>query len=448
MATSRELDFRSASPKRGEVSSPLAGIAFAALREVLGDPADGNYAVKLWDGTRLGNETRARFTLKVNDPGALRLAFTPPLDLNGGRAFAAGLLDCDGDLEAAFDHLYSRTHSLSTAAALRVQPLLLRLPKSDLPVLREAHFHGALHSRERDRAAIKFHYDQPVEFYRTFLGTLMVYSCAYFDEGVTTLEEAQRAKMDHVLRKLRVKEGDRLLDIGCGWGALVVHVARVYGARALGVTLSQRQYVHAQREIEAAGLGHLASVELRDYRDLGAERFDKIASIGMVEHVGRSHLPEYFAKAFALLRPGGLFLNHGIADQSPGRRNGEITGFIARFAFPDGDLVPIADSLQIAERSGFEVRDVESLREHYALTLRAWVRNLERNRADAVAAAGEQAYRIWRLYMAGSAQGFQTGRINVFQTLLSKPDAGGRAEVPRTRRDLYRERLTPKAPSP
>jgi cyclopropane-fatty-acyl-phospholipid synthase len=265
----------------------------------------------------------------------------------------------------------------------------------------------------------------------------MVYSCAYWDDGVATLDDAQSAKLDYTLRKLLVRPGERLLDIGCGWGALVIRAAQRFGARALGVTLSRPQYEEANRRIAAAGVEDRAQVELRDYRELRGERFDKIVSIGMFEHVGRGRFSEYFRVAYEALVPGGLFLNHSIADESPGRREGRVRGFIGSFVFPDGELVAVADSLQIAEHAGFEVRDVENLREHYARTLRAWLSNLERNHAAAAAAAGEDSYRTWRLYLAGSAQGFRTARLGVFQSLLAKPHESGRVDLPATRRNLY-----------
>jgi cyclopropane-fatty-acyl-phospholipid synthase len=264
-----------------------------------------------------------------------------------------------------------------------------------------------------------------------------VYSCAYWDEGIDSLDDAQVAKIEYSLRKLRLRPGERLLDIGCGWGALVVHAAKKFGAYVLGVTLSERQAEEAHRRINAADVGERARVERWDYRQLPDTTFDKIVSIGMVEHVGRDRLPEYFAAAHRLLKPGGLFLNHGIANENPAIANGRASGFIGHFIFPDGELVTISDALQFAERAGFEVRDVENLREHYTRTLRAWVQNIERNRDVAIAAAGEQSYRAWRLYMAGSAQGFRTGRMGLFQSLLAKPEKDGSVPVPATRRDLY-----------
>lgn len=417
-------------------SSDTVSVAELVLRELFGDAYLDDFGVVFWDGTWLPSRGPLRFVLRVNDAGALRTAFSPPVDLNAGRAFAAGVLSIDGDIERAVDALLKASTGMSLPRTVALARALLRLPKCDLPALREAKLHGRVHSQERDRLAIGFHYDQPIEFYRTFLDREMVYSCAYWDDGVDTLDAAQSAKLDYTLDKLRLKAGERLLDIGCGWGALVVRAAERYGAHVLGITLSQTQCDEAQRRIAAALVGNRARVELRDYRDLEGLQFDKIVSVGMFEHVGRSRLPEYFAAAYDALRPGGLFLNHGISDQSDGRRGGRASGFMERFVFPDGELVAVADALAIAERTGFEVRDVESLREHYAQTLRAWVARLESRRDAAIAAAGEQSYRTWRLYMAGSAQGFATGRLGIFQSLLAKP-AGGHADLPPTRRDLY-----------
>jgi cyclopropane-fatty-acyl-phospholipid synthase len=413
---------------------PDARIAVAVLRLLFGKGYAREFGVLLWDGTRVEGLSEERFVLRVNAPGALRVAFTPPLDLSSGMAFAAGLLDVDGDIEHAVEALYRAGAALRTRDKLRLLSLLRRLPKVTMPRLREAKLRGRLHSRARDRAAIGFHYDQPLAFYRSFLDREMVYSCAYWDDGVDSLDGAQSAKLEYSLRKLRLRPGDRLLDIGCGWGALVIRAGQL-GAQALGITLSRLQCEEARRRIAAAGVTAFARVELRDYRELRGERFDKIVSIGMFEHVGRARFAEYFRAAFEALNPGGLFLNHAIANQAGrGIKPGD---FLDRFVFPDGQLVTVSDGIGFAERAGFEVRDVENLREHYTRTLRAWLSNLERNRAAAVAAAGDISYRLWRLYLAGSAQGFSVGRIGVYQSLLAKPDDGGRVELPATRRDLY-----------
>ncbi len=418
-------------------NDPYARIAVAVLHLLFGERFAQEFSISLWEGTRIPATVEDRFTLVIKTPGTLRLALQTPVDLAAGRAFAAGLLEIEGNVESAIDLLYECVPNFKKKNVPALIGLLLRLPKERLPSLREANLRGKLHSTKRDRQAIGFHYDQPVDFYRTFLGSELVYSCAYYDDGVVSLDQAQVAKLDYVLQKLRLKPGERLLDIGCGWGALIVRAAQRFGARAVGATLSVKQFEEAKRRIKAEGLEGTASVELRDYRELANSTFDKIASIGMVEHVGRARQPEYFSKAYDLLRPGGLFLNHGIAEQSPQRRGYKVDGFMDRFVFPDGELIPLSDSLQIAERSGFEVRDVENLREHYARTLRDWVSNIERHKPVAVAAGGEQAYRTWRLYMAGSAQGFRCGRMAIFQSLLAKPGRSGTVDLPKTRRDLY-----------
>ncbi len=296
---------------------------------------------------------------------------------------------------------------------------------------------------ERDRQAVTYHYDTGNDFYSLFLGWWMAYSCAYFATAGADLDSAQEAKLEHICRKLRLKPGERLLDIGCGWGGLVVYAAERYGTQATGITLSRPQAEYATRWIRQAGLEDRVAVELRDYRDLGGSQpFDKAVSIGMFEHVGRARLKDYFLSVNRVLRPGGLFLNHGIAAQDRpqegwlGRLALQRGKFMQRYVFPDGELVPVSEALAWAERVGFEVRDVEGLREHYALTLRQWVRSLEARRAEAVRLTDERTFRTWRLYMAAAAQGFEHGNTNVFQVLLSKSRTG-RAEVPLTRTDLY-----------
>lgn len=264
----------------------------------------------------------------------------------------------------------------------------------------------------------------------------MVYSCAYFSRPDEDLDMAQQRKLDYLCRKLRLRPGDRLLDIGCGWGALLLHAVREYGVRGRGITLSRAQAEHAKERIRKEGLDGRCSVELCDYRDVAeSDGFDKLVSVGMFEHVGRSRLAEYFRKAWKLLSPGGLFLNHGIA-MNPLAQARKGPSFTDCYVFPDGDLLPISTTLQTAETAGFEVRDVESLREHYSLTLRHWVRRLEAHAAEAGRFTNEATCRIWRLYMAGSAHGFETGRLNVYQALLVKPDNGA-SGLPLTRSDWY-----------
>jgi cyclopropane-fatty-acyl-phospholipid synthase len=410
--------------------------ALAILQTLFGQRYARDFAIELWDGTRVNAAEAPKFTLRINEPFALRAAFAPPLDLSPGRAFVEKWIDIDGDIEAAIDVMESSIGSFSRLSLPRLIAQLMGLPKPPPPSLDGVHLKGKRHSKKRDADAIGFHYDQPISFYSSFLDSQMVYSCGYWDDGVQTLDEAQLAKIDHTLRKVRLHPGERLLDIGCGWGALVIRAAQKFGAHALGVTLSRRQHEEANRRIAEAGVGDRVRVELRDYRDLRGETFDKIVSVGMVEHVGRERLATYFRTAYDALREGGLFLNHGITQQSRDGKGYRVSGFMDRYVFPDGDLVSVDTTLRGAEAAGFEIRDVENLREHYARTLRAWYANLEARRDEIVAASDERTYRIWKIYMAGSARNFWRGQMGLIQTLLAKAE-GGPAKLPNTRRDLY-----------
>jgi cyclopropane-fatty-acyl-phospholipid synthase len=348
--------------------------------------------------------------------------------------------DIEGDLEAVFpvaDHLLI-DRPPAARERLRYSGRLLQLPANGRPDLTTAavRLAGRRHSLERDRQAVTYHYDRSNEFFAVFLDPELVYSCAYFQREDDDLETAQRQKLDYICRKLRLRRGERLLDIGCGWGALIMHAARHYGVEAVGITLSERQADLAADRIRAAGLDDRCRVELVDYRELDeSDSFDKLVSVGMFEHVAEEILPEYFRQAWRVLQPGGVFLNHGISrpvTQQPRRG----PSFLQKYVFPDGELVPIGTALRLGELAGFEVRDVESLREHYLLTLRQWVRRLRDGHEAAVRAADEASYRVWLLYMSGSIYGFRTGRINVHQTLFVKPD-GGRSRLPLTRADWY-----------
>jgi cyclopropane-fatty-acyl-phospholipid synthase len=304
------------------------------------------------------------------------------------------------------------------------------------------------HVARGNKTNIQHHYDVSNAFYRMWLDERMVYSCAYFKTAGDTLDQAQAQKLDHICRKLVLKQGESLLDIGCGWGGLIMHAAEHYGVDATGITLSQNQVAYAKERIAKSGLGDRCRAEIRDYRSLSTEdAYDKIASVGMVEHVGLTHLPVYFESAYRALKPGGLFLNHGIVSlgearpKSPRerifRKFWKADAFIDTYVFPDGKLTATDDVIAAAEATGFEVRDVESLREHYAMTLRHWVRSLEENSTQALALVGNHTFRVWRLYMAASANSFARAAINIIQTLLAKPDARGHSNIPLTREDLY-----------
>ena len=430
--------------------------ARAILAELFGPPAGRPFAVRLWDGSVEGpSQDRARFTVVLRRPGALRRMLLPPSQLALGEAYLRDDVDVEGDLEAASalaDLLSERL--VSPSLHLRLLPHLLALPTDDLPRSADgrrpaARLVGRRHARRRDAAAVRAHYDAGNDFYALWLDRKMVYSCAYFPTGAEDLDAAQAAKLEYTCRKLRLRPGEHLLDIGCGWGGLIEHAAVHHGVRATGITLSQPQAELARERLARAGLTDRCRIEVRDYRDLpDGARFDKVVSVGMVEHVGRSQLPTYFARAHRLTRPGGLFLNHGIvvgpADRPGGlldrarRRLWGEGAFVQEYVFPDGELVPSGVMVAAAEEAGFEARDLENLRGHYALTLRHWVGRLEARRAEAVASVGERVYRTWRLYMAASARGFATGRIGVVQLLLAKPDREGSAGLPPTRADLYR----------
>lgn len=412
-----------------------------------------DFAIRLWDGQTLPAEggRTPPFTLVLTHPGALRRMFFPPGELTLAEAYLRGNFDIEGDMVAAME-LATTFESLTPGDWLRLARQVMALPATDPPEAflagrQPIRLRGVLHSRERDRAAVTYHYDTGNEFYSLFLGQWMAYSCAYFPTREANLDTAQAAKFEHICRKLRLRPGERLLDIGCGWGGLVVYAAQHYGVQATGITLSEPQAEFAGEWIRRADLTEWARVELRDYRDLDSDKpFDKMVSVGMFEHVGRANLPKYFGAAYRALRPGGLFLNHGIAaqhDDSHAKTRDWIQRtffwrdqFAQRYVFPDSELVPIGEALSIAEQAGFEVRDVESLREHYALTLRHWIRNLESHHTEAVRLKDERTYRTWRLYMAAGVQGSERGQANIFQALLSKSRHSA-AQLPLTRADLY-----------
>ena len=369
--------------------------------------------------------------------------FSSPSELTLGEAYIFDDFDIEGDIEAAFDladYLLDQGGRHSVIQSLHLASLVQKLPvgRQTHRARQAATLRGPVHSKDRDSQAISYHYDLPPEFFALWLDRRMVYSCAYFATGNDAdLNTAQSNKLDYICKKLRLRRGDRLLDIGCGWGGLVIHAAAQYGAHALGVTLSTRQAQVAQQRIRDAGVEDRCRVEVCDYRDLeSGHQYDKVVSVGMFEHVGKALLPEYFGRAWQLLRPGGAFLNHGIAVPSHDRPNG--SSFIDSYVFPDGELVPLNTSLGAAERAGFEVRDVESLREHYALTLRQWVHRLEAHAEDARRITNDTTYRIWRLYMAASAHRFRSGRLNLYQMLLAKP-LHGESGMPLTRADWYRD---------
>ena len=415
---------------------------------------DTTVPLRLWDGTllQLGNAcpTAAAgesnpFTLVCRSPSAVRALALGRDPLRLAEVYFSNEVDVEGDFFAALglkDHLRSISMSWRdrVGAALAALALCLEDRTARRHPLERASLQGRSvkeHSKTENREAIAFHYDVSNEFYALWLDKAMVYSCAYFEHAGDDLEQAQRAKLDHVCRKLLLRPGDHLLDIGCGWGALVIHAAMHYGVRAHGITLSQQQWVLARERIAQTGLQNLVTVELRDYRDLADEPlYDKVSSVGMFEHIGLKNLPVYFAKVHALLKPGGLFLNHGITHDVEGWEKTLSSEFINRYVFPDGQLDTVSNIQRVMERAHFEIADVESLRPHYALTLRHWVMRLEAHHAQALRYVNESTWRVWRLYMAACALEFESGEIGVYQILACKR-TGRAPALPLTRRHQY-----------
>lgn len=353
-----------------------------------------------------------------------------PSETSLGEAFVSGELDVEGDLFAAFDlaeWLFNRPATLGE----RIWLEFWHASSAFSSLIAK----GRRHSRRRDAASISQHYDLPVEFYEPWLGPTLVYSAGYFRDAANGLDTAQTDKLDLICRKLDLHPGDRFLDVGCGWGGLAIHAASRFGADARGITVSRSQVEVAARRIVQAHLDGHCLVEYRDYRDTVAlaSRFDKLASIGMFEHVGIKNLPAYFRIAFNLLEPGGAFLVSGIvrAADSPPRKQ----SFIDRYVFPDGELPTLSEELSAAEEAGFEVRDAECLREHYAHTLRLWVGNLQQHAGELRHVVSERVLRTWLLYMAGSAAAFERGDISVFQVLLHRRN--GRSAQLHTREEWY-----------
>jgi cyclopropane-fatty-acyl-phospholipid synthase len=453
----------------------FAGQALAAdLLAKIFKHLDMSVVVRLWSGPafRVGRSTPAQasapmqagaeqtsaeqpFVLWFRTPSAVVSMVLGRDPLRLAEAYFRGEVDIEGDLFAALslkEHLQGiklpvgeRWTALLMAMKLRSlnrhsQPATqagARPERERSPAYRRA---VRAHSKNANREAIEFHYDVSNDFYRLWLDRAMVYSCGYFARADMDIDQAQRAKLEHICRKLLLKPGERFLDIGCGWGALLIHAARHYGVRAHGITLSGNQLELARARIAAAGLEDRVTVELRDYRELdGKTRYDKVASVGMFEHVGLKNLPLYFDAVQRMLAPGGLFLNHGITHQHSGWSRNLSTEFINRYVFPDAQLDAISNIQRFMEDAHFEIADVEGLRLHYAQTLRAWVARLEERHARVLEYVNEATYRVWRLYMAASALEFESGNLGIYQILARKRGAGSRDALPRTRSHLYVE---------
>ena len=440
----------------------MTAVANAQREKLLGSLFEGyegpSFAARFWDGWHWQSHGGTpKCTIVVNSADALRSLLLRPSEVTLGEAFLAKDIDVEGDLFSVFDvaeHVFHCTKGRRQRILEAASGVIF-----GLGAWVES---GVRHSQERDSKAISYHYDQPANFYRPWLGKTLVYSCAYFQPGNSSIDIAQTNKLDLVCRKLRLQPGERYLDIGCGWGSLILHATSRYSVDAYGITLSREQKDVATARIAGAHLAERCHVELLDYRK-AVERFpvfDKISSVGMVEHVGLRNLPLYFQTARSLLKPGGVFLNHGIAraqcasgdhlaflDRSvvPFLRNvlgisrPHHSSFIDKYVFPDGELVTLSQAVEAAESTGFEVRDVENLREHYEKTLHCWVDGLHRHADELLKLVSETTYRIWLLYMAGSAAAFKRGDIAVYQMLLSRHERGN-SHLPLTREDWYMDR--------
>jgi cyclopropane-fatty-acyl-phospholipid synthase len=400
--------------------------------------------VRFWDGSVLpaGNGAGPPAAVVTVSRRAVAHLLHCPGQLGLARAWVDGSLGVEGDLEAvmAARHeldgvgLSHRDLALVALTAVRAGgPAMLRRPP--VPSI-EARVGGNRHSAPRDSEAVRHHYDLSNEFYRVVLGPSMVYSCAYYAASADSLERAQERKLDLICRKLMLSPGLRLLDIGCGWGSLALHAAERYGVEVLGVTLSEPQAALARARAAELGLGRRARFEVADYRELAGRDFDRISSVGMFEHVGRAQLTDYFARIRRMLAPGGLLLNHGIGRLVP--HPPETDDFVARYIFPDGELLPLSETIASVQAAGLEPRDVESLREHYPLTLRAWVANLRAGRREAAALVGTERVRAWELYMLASALAFEDAELTVYQVLATR--AGASHGLPLERLDLLEAR--------
>ncbi len=416
------------------------------LHRLFDDFAEG-IRFRLWDGSQLelGRE-KPQMGLTFHSAAAFRSMALRRDPMRLAECYLHGDVDIEGDVFSAIHirrHLESLRLTWAEKIRLALKALSIRTERAasmqdEAPRWRRTIGHGAeSFSKDYNSGAVSFHYDVSDDFYKLWLDERMVYSCAYFEEPDQTLEQAQQNKLDHICRKLRLKPGEQLLDIGCGWGALLCWAAEHYGVRAHGITLSRNQHDHVQELVRERGLQGRVSVELLDYRDLpGEAQYDKLVSVGMFEHVGLQNLPTYFQTAMRVLKPGGLFLNHGITSDEGGWETSMSTEFINRYVFPDGELETVSTVQQIMEDSGFEIHDVEGLRQHYAFTLREWVRRLEARHELALHHVNEATYRVWLLYMAGSALQFEEGITGIYQILASRRQPWSRP-VPLTRRDLY-----------
>ena len=390
--------------------------------------ANGGQALDLVlpDGSRFNFGQKPRVVMAIRDPKLVPVLTHPTLG-SLGEAFVDGRIDIEGDIMSVIA-------SAERLVAVGSSPVTTRIPAG-----------STSHTAKQDLKDITYHYDVSNEFYQLWLDHRMIYSCAYFQTGEETIDAAQEAKLHHICRKLRLQPGERFLDIGCGWGGLIMHAAKQYGVHATGITLSENQFALAKERVKIARLEQQVEVLLLDYRDaperFGEGTFDKISSIGMFEHVGRKNFPVYFSMIRRLLRDRGLVLNHSFTSSDvEGRTVGsDVNDFIDKYVFPNNELPHLHEVIREMGAQNFEIYDVESLRPHYARTLALWSHRLEAQLNSARQLVGEKTLRIWRTYLAGTSLGFQKGWMNVYQVLASRQEAEGPTELPLTRSWMYQE---------
>ncbi|VAW55247.1 Cyclopropane-fatty-acyl-phospholipid synthase [hydrothermal vent metagenome] len=397
----------------------------------------GPVAIQLWNGNLYAGEANPICTIQIHHPGILRDMVLRRNLIKIAEAFITGHISVTGDLETVFQleaHLNAFKPNLRTRLQLVFNALRLTS-------LTNKNFDNQLRAGEaqqdNSRQAISHHYDVGNNFYRLWLDQNMIYSCAYFSNAEQSLDQAQQDKLDYICRKLRLQPGQTLLDIGCGWGALAIWAARHYAVKVRGITLSKAQYEFANNRIKEEGLEGRINITLTDYRDLAEEsQYDRIVSVGMFEHIGIKNFPVYFNKIKKLLKPGGVFLNHGITIKDNLLKS-PLKRFINQYIFPDGELARISDVNNAMEQAGFEIVDVESLRRHYAMTLRCWVQALLKEKKQAMKLTSNKTFRLWQLYMSGFAYYFDEGTVNLHQILVTHQH--DHLTIPLRRNDMYEQ---------